>query len=313
MAKKKYNKTRFDIKQMTKQEGYTIINNLLFKYQEELGLDFTDLGILCKICAFSPDFSINFSKHFASMPKRTRIRRLDNLVEKGYITTQRHNFKTNEGTITGGLYVSIEPLVSILNELNENQGAKKDTLLNEQGAKKDTLLKKQGAKKDTLPPEQGAKKDTSNNTNKYYTNKEKEENPLQDVSLFQEQEETTDEEMIEALEAIEFRSGITEEEKEKLHSIQTYFKKKAFETMKGTEAYNTYRSYYIKSLPFWSVGKKEEHYTVEDAEAERRYNKVKQIKSMEPYKDNLWIFYGEESEYLVTEDDMEAMAKALGF
>lgn len=106
---------RFDMQTMAEQEECTLLDNLLFEYQEELGLDFADIGIICKICSFSPDSTINFSKHFSSMSERTRTARLKKLTEKGYITTVKVNIKIGEVIRSKGLKVSIEPLVEILN------------------------------------------------------------------------------------------------------------------------------------------------------------------------------------------------------
>lgn len=118
---KKTSKQRFDIGQMVEEGGYMVMPNLILIYQEELGLDFTDIGILCKICSFSSDYTINFSKHFSSMAERTISKRLTKLRDLGLITTKKKNYKTAGGFVSGGYLVDITPLIEKLSFLNATQ------------------------------------------------------------------------------------------------------------------------------------------------------------------------------------------------
>lgn len=306
MAKTKYIKTRFDIKEMSKQEGYTIINNLLFKYQEQLDLDFTDLGIICKICAFSPDFSINFTKHFSSIGKRQRTERLNKLREKGYITTRKNNFKVDGSTITGGLFVSIEPLVDILNNLYKNESAEKDTFTSSdfehESAEKDTTVKSESAEKDTSEPVESAEKDTSNNTNKYYTNKQNENLLTQDFHFEEEeQKELTEEEWIEKVNSIIPRPDITEEEKNLIKDCREYIRKR-METCENMDR-EIYRLFSLNQSfgPFWE--KSEKYYTEADKKAKENYEFVSHYNGeLNPAVDNLWLFYSDDAESFVEKE-----------
>lgn len=307
MAKTKYIKTRFDIKEMSKQEGYTIINNLLFKYQEELGLDFTDLGIICKICAFSPDFSINFTKHFASIGKTQRTERLNKLREKGYITTRKNNFKVDGSTITGGLFVSIEPLVDILNNLYKNESSEKDTFTSSdfeyESSEIATTVKSESSEIATSEPVESSEIATSNNTNKYNTNKAKENLLTQNFTFAEEEEqkELTEEEWIEKVNSIIPRADITEEEKNLIKDCRDFIKSK----MEACDGLNReiYRLFSLNQSfgPFWE--KSEKYYTEADKKAKANYEFVSHYNGkLNPAVDNLWLFYSDDAESFVEKE-----------
>lgn len=107
----------FNTKELSKQNGYTIIDDSLFKYQDLLGLDFIDLGIICRLFSFSPKFIINLSSVFKDMGKTQRYNRIKKLKDKKYILTKKSNYKTKEGIRSGGLEIDLKPLVNILDFL----------------------------------------------------------------------------------------------------------------------------------------------------------------------------------------------------
>lgn len=300
MAKQKYNKQRFDIKLMTQQEGYTVINNLLFKYQDKLGLDFTDLGIICKICAFSPDFTINFSKHFSSMTKRTRTTRLNKLLEKGYITTKKTNIKTNEGIRSGGLLVSIEPLVEILNNLFKSEGEEKDT-----------INKSHSAKIAPLTPVDSAKIAPSNNTNKYYTNNVLGENRLGDLSPTgkEEKQQKTEEDWLKEFSNITFKPEMTDEELKFLDDLTNYLISKGEKEPLYSGEMNRIVKLKDSCLPFWK--KPQYLFTDADKKANEFYkNTCRLNKDIDPKKDNMWLFYGDEPEDLIRPDEFQRLFRS---
>ncbi len=296
MAKKKNKKQRFDIAYMEQNGGYTTISNLLFDYQEELGLDFTDLGILCKICRYSKDFSINFSKHFTALKKTQRTARINRLREMGYITTRKNNFKTSEGTITGGLFVSIEPLITILDELQSSVDRTTD------------FPKSEGSENRTLPPVESSVDRTSNNTISNNTNREIVENRLHDFPTISKEPlpEVSEEEWIEKVNAIEIRADITEEEIQTINDCREFIKNKmeTCESMNG----EFYRLFSLNQSfgAFWE--KTERNYTEADKEAKENYDFACHYnRKLNPAVDNLWLFYSNDAETFVEPETFERL------
>ncbi|MHA1661861.1 MAG: hypothetical protein ACTSWQ_00795 [Candidatus Thorarchaeota archaeon] len=113
------NSRRLDLKETAKHGGYFNIPNAFLDYSDSLDLTDAEFVLLTTVFRYSKNWTINFSKALSrwSQAKRTRI--LSSLRSKGYLKTQRVNFKTSQGTITGGLKVDISPLVEILYALHK--------------------------------------------------------------------------------------------------------------------------------------------------------------------------------------------------
>lgn len=111
--------THFDTKELAKENGYSILNNSLFKYATLLDLDIADIGILCRLYSFSPGFIIKLDEAFPTMGKSQRTVRLNKLKEKNYIIVNKTNYLTKEGIRSGGVKVNLKPLSSILSYLSK--------------------------------------------------------------------------------------------------------------------------------------------------------------------------------------------------
>lgn len=101
-----------------RKRGFTAIDNCIIIYQKELGMTHEELGLIINIAKTTPDYLITYDDLTQGQTSVYSIKRkLNTMVEKGFIVKKRINRKTKDGFRGAGHWISLDPLMRKITEL----------------------------------------------------------------------------------------------------------------------------------------------------------------------------------------------------